>query len=263
MPKQKEDETVKPIRINLEGWVETISEGMRKALRQAACPPGQATLWLHKELDDGQLAELYFRMFKRNEDFRDIAFMVKNDWGKKPKWQLRDFVPGLKKWKEALSTTFSEYMDMAETPKSLEKIKDRQKVQKKLSEELDIMEKLAYAIEVNSTRLQMAHERELMAKIPLRITDEVTRTLGALCANYAAVAVKTGVIEQAPSELNINFKAKADMVLERYIGNDGTKMIKAANAFLEGLHEKCVTMNLDPETGEYKLAGSSTTKEDR
>jgi hypothetical protein len=74
--------------------------------------------------------------------------MVKNDWGKKPKWQLRDFVPGLKKWKAALSTTFSEYMDTAETPKSLEKIKDRQKVQKKLSEELDIMEKLAYAIEV-------------------------------------------------------------------------------------------------------------------
>jgi hypothetical protein len=51
------------------------------------------------------------------------------------------------------------------------------------------------------------------------------------------------------------------LVLDRYIGNDGQKMARAAQAFLMGLEKKCVTMNLNPDTGEYekveKLNGRS------
>ncbi len=45
---------------------------------------------------------------------------------------------------------------------------------------------------------------------------------------------------------------RSKIILDRYIGNDGQKMARAAHAFLEELSKKCVTMNLNPETGEYE-----------
>ncbi len=45
---------------------------------------------------------------------------------------------------------------------------------------------------------------------------------------------------------------RSKIVLDRYIGNDGQKMVRAAQAFLEGIEKKCVKMNLNPETGEYE-----------
>ena len=243
----------------VQNWSETISNRKMTDIRAAACPPGQAALWLHKHLDDNQLAELYFRVFERNEPFDEVARIARDAWGVKPNWEIRDFRKGLEKWKAALTTTFKDYIDTAETPKEVAQAKNKLDTSKKLYKDLDVLEKLAYAIEVNSSRLEMAHSRELMAKIPLRITDEVTRTLSELCRNYTYVAAQTGVVDGSVSEFNINFKAKADFVLDKYVGNDANKMIRAATEFIQGIEKKCITLNLDPDTQEYKLAGESET----
>jgi hypothetical protein len=63
--------------------------------------------------------------------------------------------------------------------------------------------------------------------------------------------MKTGTINTAPSEVNINLKAKSDFVLQHYVANDGQKMIKAADRLLTALKDKCVKLELDPETGQY------------
>lgn len=250
-------------KLDYKGWVETVSPDFVRKLREATQPEGQASLWLNKMLNDGQLIELYFRIFKHNEDLRDIAFMVKKDWDIKTKWQVRDFIPGLKKWRDALSNTFSEYKDLTDTKDAIEKIERRQEVQKKLSKELNILDKLAYAVELNYKRLQMIHDRELQAKIPLRMADDITKTFAYICSAYTEAAVKTGVIEQQPSEININLKRQSDIVLRDYIGEDGNKMVKAAHTFLENISKKCITMNLNKDTGEYELAGKSTTLEEK
>lgn len=40
-------------------------------------------------------------------------------------------------------------------------------------------------------------------------------------------------------------------------------MVRAAHAFLDELSKKCITMNLNSETGEYELAGKSKIIEEK
>ena len=53
-------------------------------------------------------------------------------------------------------------------------------------------------------------------------------------------------------EENAEMERRSKLVLDKYVGNDGNKMIRSADKLLKALEEKCVKMELDDETGKYK-----------
>jgi len=68
---------------------------------------------------------------------------------------------------------------------------------------------------------------------------------------YGNMAVKTGVLEGVPSEVNVNLKGQADIVFSGLVQNDGTKFIQAGNKLLTELEKHCISMVMDTKTGNY------------
>jgi len=54
------------------------------------------------------------------------------------------------------------------------------------------------------------------------------------------------------SREDLERERKSKLALEKYIGNDGNRMLRAADNFLKAIEEKCVALEQDPETGEYR-----------
>ena len=51
---------------------------------------------------------------------------------------------------------------------------------------------------------------------------------------------------------NAQFERRSKLVLEEYVKDDGSKMIRSADKLLKALEAKCVTMELDEESGRYE-----------
>ncbi len=51
---------------------------------------------------------------------------------------------------------------------------------------------------------------------------------------------------------NTQFERRSKLVLDNFVGDDGEKMVRSADKLLKVLETRCVTMELDPETGEYE-----------
>jgi len=232
-------------------WAKLIGGHKLGELRAAAHPEGKKGLWMSKWLDDEQFAEIYVRIFENNEDMRDIARMVRDEWGIQRHWDLKDFVKGLVKWKHRLDSTMSKAMEAQVDEDGQKQVA---KARKKLQEcyaKVDALGRLGFAIELQTKRLLMAHEREDKVNYPMELTDKIQANLTDMCKNYVKLAIKTGAIDGVASEVNVNLNAESELVLKHVIGGDGNKMVKAARTFLRTAVAKCIPMELDEETGEY------------
>ena len=69
-------------------------------------------------------------------------------------------------------------------------------------------------------------------------------------------AVELGLIDVKPKEWIVNLKAQFDGLLENVIRDDGSKMIEAANRFLELAEKEALTMKKVDE-GKYEYDDDS------
>ena len=222
-----------------------------RELREAAAPPTKKPLWVARYCDDDQLAELYYRMIEKGESVTTLAKVARDIWNIQPHWDIKSMIAGLNTWKKRISTDLDQNIAIQRTPTEKDKAVALKKRQRVLTSNLDALGRLGYAIELQTERMIMGHEIEMKAKTPLKFVDQIMTGLNDMIQNYVTLAIKTGAINSAPSELNINLKSKSDFVLQHYVANDGQKMIKAADKLLTALKEKCVKLELDPETGQY------------
>lgn len=232
-------------------FTQIIGSEKLKELREAAAPAGKKPLWLARYCDDDQLAELYYRIFERQDSILDLAKIARDVWNIQPHWEIKSFTRGLTTWKKRLSTELDIHIAKQKTPTEKSKALALRRRQRVLTSNLDALGRLGYAIELQTERMVMAHEIELRAKTPMKFMDTIMGHLNEMISTYVTLAMKTGTINTAPSEVNINLKAKSDFVLQHYVANDGQKMIKAADKLLTALKDKCIKLELDPETGQY------------
>lgn len=232
-------------------FAQVIGPEKIRELREAAAPPTKKPLWIARYCDDDQIAELYYRMIEKRESIQTLAKVARDIWNIQPHWDLKSMVAGLRSWKKRISSELDEHIAIQKTPTDRDRALALKKRQRVLASNLDALGRLGYAIELQTERMVMGHEIEMKAKTPLKFVDQIMSGLNDMIQNYVTLAVKTGAINSAPSELNINLKSKSDFVLQHYVANDGQKMIKAADKLLTALKEKCVKLELDPETGQY------------
>lgn len=232
-------------------FAEIIGPEKIRELREAAAPPTKKPLWIARYCDDDQIAELYYRMIEKNESVSTLARVARDIWNVQPHWDIKSLVSGLRVWRKRIATDLDENIAVQKTPTEKDKAIALRKRQRNLTSNLDALGRLGYAIELQTERMMMGHEIEMKAKTPLKFVDQIMTGLNDMVHNYVTLAMKTGAINSAPSELNINLKSKSDFVLQHYVANDGQKMIKAADKLLTALKEKCVKLELDPETGQY------------
>jgi len=232
-------------------FLEIIGPEKLKELREAAAPEGKKRLWMAKYCDDDQIAEMYYRLFERHDDVGDVARVARDIWGIQPHWDLRSFTNGLQTWKKRLSTEIDEVIDIQKTPTEKQKVMALRKKQRMLTSRLDALGRLGYAIELQTERMLMGHEIEQKAKTPLKFMDTIMGSLNEMVNTYVSLAIKTGALDSAPSEVNINLQAKSDFALNHVIGNDGKKFLRAADKFLTQIKEASVKMEWDEETQKY------------
>jgi hypothetical protein len=88
------------------------------------------------------------------------------------------------------------------------------------------------------------------------LTEDVSKHVKAYSSLVGTKARLQKSEKRVPSNDYIDiaaFERRSKLVLENYIGNDGSKMIRSADKLLKALEAKCVTMEMDEESGRYKL----------
>jgi len=255
----------KPKRTTITGWVKLVGENKVQELKAAAFPPTGKPLWLYKYLDDEQIAEIFFRIFEREEPLKAIAKCVRDQWGIQKHWPLQNFTRGMDRWIDILK---NDYYDVLLNPRVPDKIKKKAKKEKKeaykLFEKLDILGRLGYAIELQTDRLNMIHNFEKKAKHVQKHTDVIATNLSKMAMRYVDIAVKTGVLSGVPSEVNVNLQGKAEFVHAEFIAGDATKWVKAAQDFLSLAEKKAINMGKGKRGEAYRMieANESDTEID-
>lgn len=251
-------------KLNAKDWIELIGKQKLHDIREAAYPPHKKPLWMIKLLDDQQLAEVYYRVFEMGESLEEIALLIRGKWGIQPKWKRHQFTRGLQVWKDRLDTDYSkaktEVKDSPKEEKKIERVKSRAQ---EFFAKVDALGRLGAAIDVQTERLIMIHERELSIKTPLKMTDSIQANLTSMVQTYIMMSIKTGVLDGVPDELNVNFKAQADVVLEHGIKGDGNRIVRIAQKFLEQAAQHVVHMTMNEETGQYEKSVAPKSLKDR
>lgn len=234
-----------------EDWVKIVGKGRIKQLREAAISSKlKRPLWISTYLNDSQIAEVYYRIFEKNESLESVAKKVKLVWGVQPSWTIQQFVRGLETWKNRLATKVTDVKEVVKEHKdkvALKKVRDKLE---DLNREVNALGMLGYAIEVQAERIQMFREFENKRNMPVSATDQALKTFRELCDTYGNMAVRLGVLEGAPTEINVNLQAKGQVIFDKVIGDDGSRLITCGNKLLQRLEEHCVLMEQD-DKGEF------------
>ena len=237
---------------SLTDFVSTIGNDKLEEIKAAARPPGKAPLWIGRYCDDEQMAEIYYRLIIRADSPAEIVRVVRDLWGIQTHWNIDVFLSGLRVFKKRMSNEVSRFKDEAKKHKRTKEVKEVTKRLNQLTAKVDALGHLGYAIELQMKRLMMGHEIEVKGHMPMKFVDTMQTTLNEMLKNYVQLAIKTGILDSVPNEININLQARSNLVLEKYIGNDGNRMLRAADNFLKAIEAKCVALEQDPQTGEYR-----------
>ena len=247
----------------LTGWVKLVGEDQIRQLREACISENGKVLWIHKYLDDEQIAELYFRLLERNEDQKKLSKVVRDDWGILPHWPLQNFYKGMKKWVKRLETDYHNLSrSSTTTPKLKYQANKKRKEAHKLFKRLDILGRLGYAIELQTDRLNMIHQMEKDRGLPSKHTDVIQSTLSKMGARYIDAAIKTGVLAGVPHEVNVNLQAKSELVHAELIAGDGQKWGRAAQDFLDKMEQHVIEMGKNTGAKEYKMITDESSTEE-
>lgn len=87
------------------------------------------------------------------------------------------------------------------------------------------------------------------------LTEDVSKHIKAYSSLVGTKARLQKSEQRVPSSDyvdNAQFERRSKLVLDKFVGNDGSKMIRSADKLLKALEAKCVTMELDEESGRYE-----------
>lgn len=229
---------------------EVVTPMLLKRLREIVKPPGKKGTWLRK-LNDKRLAEVFLRLKMGQSAFR-IAQIAQREWHIMTTSNTGSLCRALYVFAKK---SLGEMKADAVKGGNSKEIKDQNltlgRRGKLLNEKLDGMQRLAWLIERQTERFELSLALEQKTKMPMKHTDVVVKRLGELLNNYIEFAIRLGLIDAKPPELNLNVKHMFDGLVGQ-LGDDGQRVISAGQRFLELAAENSVTMDLGKD-GAYHL----------
>jgi hypothetical protein len=88
------------------------------------------------------------------------------------------------------------------------------------------------------------------------LTEDVSKHVKAYSSLVGTKSRLQKSEKQVPSNDYIDiaaFERRSKLVLEKFVKDDGSKMIRSADKLLKALEARCVKMEIDEESGRYKL----------
>jgi len=237
--------------IDVKGGAEVVSPLLLKRLREIVSPPGKKGTWLRK-LNNRRLAEVYMRLRMGQSAFK-IAQIAQREWNIMPKSSTRSLCRAVYMFaKEAIGEIKAGAVEGAHREEIQKQNAALEKRSRRLNEKLDGMQRLAWLIERQTERFEMALGLEKKTKMPMKQTDVIVKRLVELLDKYLDFAIKLGLIDSKPPELNLNVKHMFDGLVGQF-GDDGQKVVTAGYRFLELASESSMLMTLGAD-GSYHLS---------
>lgn len=245
----------------LRSLVETTGKGLLNKLRVAVSPPGKKGLWL-RHLSDQRLAEVYHRL-KLGQPCYRVAKIAQTEWG-----VMKD--SNLKSLSRAVHIFRDKTIDLITIEKSTSAVSDKperraaasafEKRAKRIKKGLDGMGRLAWLVDVQTDRVCLMLERERLTQ-PTRQTDRSMVALKESLVDYLRLAIELGIEDSKPPELHLKIKHRFEGLLQHAIQGDGSRMLSAADRFLELAEQNSLTMQMGDD-GAYHTPDAETEEED-
>jgi len=190
-----------------------------------------------KTLSDVQLMQLWASLSlakkKGKPVYDQLAWKIQNDWG---------LLKEVSSWHVSRAIAFYEQrifglLGVVESDPELgEWTKGKREAIDKIIERVDGMETLSNAITIQMNRIQMAHERELSAKVPFGFVQKDMKALALLIDRYLHYQIELGVSPRQPIKADITLRQGFDAQVRKIdstIGRDPMK--QAGKRFIEML----------------------------
>lgn len=242
----------------IEGNVSEAAKALLKKLRIAVTPKKTRGSWL-KHLSDKQLAEVFYRL-RRGQSAQHIAKIAMTEWGVSGA-SAKSLARPLRDFKAKILPEIQLANQAMEKSGDVGKITDLNGRAKRVSEKLDAMGRMAWLIEEQTDRFQMLRDKETQMKMPLKQTDTVFKSLVESLDTYTKLQIELGILDSKPSEHTLTIHNTFSGVMQQ-LGERGTIMVNAANNLAGLIEESTVSLEFDPETGEYALDGQPVDLED-
>jgi len=212
---------------------EELKKFIIKELRDRSAIPGKIRTWI-SELDDNSLLWLYERM-RRGASSRSLAAALAGR-GIGPGSSVRSMAQGITKFRKRIVQLLDPTPpdQEVEIPKGLADMEP--------AERLEAIER-AYAQLIEQMLADAAYNKGLMT------TDMAKHVTALATISKARAKMVVPPTKLFPPAVSTEFKERADRVLE-FIGDDGNKMIRAANEFLLEIEKRVIYLETDPKTGE-------------
>ncbi len=213
----------------------TARDYIIRELRSQSRIPGKMKTSI-SEMDNSTLWWLYNRL-RRGASSRSLARALV-DRGVGPSGSVGSMAQGITKFRKRIAHLLVEPLKQEiEIPKGLADMEPE--------ERLEAIER-AYAQLIEKALLDAKSNGGLM-------TTDISKHVTALATLSKARAKMPGRPAQEISPTDPNFRAKADLVHARFIGEDAQKWVKATNLFIEELSNSEDVIDVDPETGRLEL----------
>lgn len=240
--------------------VEVTGQMKIEQLRALVQPKGKKGTWL-RHLSDRRLAEVYQRL-RLGQSSQHIAKICQNEWSLMRNSKTESLTRALTKFRKQ---SIGEIQNSGRMTKEQKK-ESRQWEAKgdRIASELDGMKMLGWAIIVQGERLQELRKKEL-ASMPLKMTDRVVKELVDSCEKYVNLQIRLGIRDSKPDELTLTIKEEFDGMLELVKSSPGgsTRMLDATRKLLSGVKEAAIDLEIDDETGEYRLVDEKNSKDNK
>ena len=241
-PKKKspsifEDKTPKLMKSETESLSEVAGPDLIRRLRVIVQPPGKKGSWL-RDLSDRRLTEIYFRL-KRGEPVHKIAKIAQIDWGLMRKSNTKSICRALRDLRDKV-------IDDITKAAAAHQIKDNEKTNlskmaEKIIKKIDGLGMQRWLIAVQQERIADLRQLEEESGEFYKMTGKEIARLSDMITQYFDTAFRLGVINEKPSETNLNVKIGFDRVMAS-LPDDGTRLLTMTSRFLELADKESITL---------------------
>ena len=230
--------------VTIKGKVEVSAADLILRLRESVAPTGKKGIWL-RHLSDKQLAEVYHRL-RAGQSMYHIVKIAQKEWRVMTASDPKSLVRGVKKFKMDVIGLIQQ----AKKPEDKKIARNASLTGERILANIDALGRFRWLIEIQSERLAVYLERE-KTLMPLKQTSREIEVLQNLLEKYINIAIRLGLLHEKPSEFALTVKHKFDKFVGA-LSDGGSRVVEAAEKFMELAEKNAIRMELDPNTGKYR-----------
>ena len=240
-PKLQLDDTKSKLPTPRQTEVEALSEvagpALIQRLRLLVQPPGKKGSWL-RDLSDRRLTEVYFRL-KRGEPVHKIAKIAQIDWGLMRKSNTKSISRALRDLRDKV-------IDDITKAAAAHQLKEPEKrslslMAERIIKKIDGLGMQRWLIMVQQERIADLRKAEAESGEMYKMTGKEIARLSDMITQYFDNAIRLGVIDEKPSETNLNIKIGFERIMGS-LPDDGARLLTMTSRFLELAEKESVTL---------------------